>query len=136
MKVPDDYPDTLTDELAPYGLEFNSMSQEEDGVTAILFEADPESFVRAYPGLGIEDSYGDHWPPPCLDLWLKFDQHGDPIEIAFEVFDLLAWAASDDPALHTRLNTMDDPADHAAAVGEALGRVLQHESAPLDDYLE
>ncbi|MFN8137558.1 MAG: hypothetical protein U0R79_08315 [Propionicimonas sp.] len=138
MEIPDGYIDALTDELAPFGLEFNSVTtSEDDDVTAVLFEADPESFARAYPGLGIEESYGDGWPPACLDLWLKFDRHGDPVEAEFEVFDLLAWAASVDPGLHDRLNVMHDPSDHAVAVGEALRRVLEQESSgPDDDYLD
>jgi hypothetical protein len=136
MQIPDDYPDALIDELAPYGFQFNSVTETDDGEVAVLFEAEPESFVRAHPGLGIDDSYGTHWPPACLDLWLKFDPHGDPVEISFEVFDLMAWAASADPELHARLNTMDDPADHAVAVGEAMGHVLEQEPAPVDDYLE
>lgn len=136
MQIPEEYPDALIDELAPYGFEFASVSEGEDGETAVLFEAEPESFVRAHPGLGIEDSYGDEWPPDNLSLWLRFDRHGDPIQIEFEVFDLLAWSASSDPELHARLNTVEDPFEHAEAVGEALGGVLRQEQLQLDDYLE
>ena len=56
MEIPDDYPDALTDELAPYGFEFAAVSDDEEGGTIVLFEAEPESFVRAYPLLGIEES--------------------------------------------------------------------------------
>jgi hypothetical protein len=136
MPIPDDYPDALVDELAPYGFEFTSVTEEDDGGTAVLFEADPESFVRVHRGLGIENSYSAGWPPDSLRLWVAFDRHGDPIQVEFEVFDLLAWAASADPRLHSRLNTMDDPFDHAVAVGEALGRVLRYERPNVDEYLD
>lgn len=136
MRIPDDYTDALVDELAPFGFEFSSVTPGEVGGTNVLFEADPESFTRAHPGLGIEESYGDEWPPVSLQLWLRFDRRGDPIEIDFEVFDLLAWAASDDPELHARLSSMDHPADHAVAVGEALAEVLEQETVALDDYFE
>jgi hypothetical protein len=136
MPIPEDYPDALTDELAPYGFEFSTVQEDDDAGTSVLFEADAESFVHTHPGLGIEESYGSGWPPPCLDLWVSFDRHGDPTQITFEVFDLLAWTASEDPELHDRLNTMDDPADHAAAVGEAVGRVLEQERTRANDYLE
>ena len=102
----------------------------------MLFEADPESFVRTHPELGIEESYGSKWPPATLELRLRFDRQGDPEQIEFEVFDLLAWAASEDPDLHTRLNTMDDPADHAVAVGEALGRAMEQERSQVEEYLD
>jgi hypothetical protein len=134
MPIPDDYTDALTDELAPYGFEFGSVGQDEDGLTAVLFEAEPESFARAYPWLRIEDSYGAQWPPRSLKLWLKFDRHDDPVQLDFEVFDLLAWAASADPELHTRLNTMEDPPDHAVAVGEALGHALEQEGPEANEY--
>jgi hypothetical protein len=136
MQLPDDYPDLLTDEVAPFGLEFDAVTPDEDGDVSLTFDAEPESFVRAYPGLGIEESYGDAWPPAALELCLRFDPHGDPFQITFEVFDLLAWAASADPELHSRLNTMADPSDHAAAVGETLGRMLEDERPRIDDYLD
>ncbi len=136
MRIPDDYTDVLVDELTPFGFEFSSISPGEDGGTNVLFEADPESFTRTHPGLGIEESYGDDWPPASLQLWVRFDRRGDPIDIDFEVFDLLAWAASADPELHVRLSTMDDPADQAVATGEAMGEVLEQETVSLDDYFE
>lgn len=136
MEIPDDYPDALTDELAPYGFEFASVSADEEGGTVVLFEAEPESFVRAYPLLGIEESYGSAWPPDSLELQVVFDSLGDPVQIDFETIDLLSWAAAVDPELHVRLNTMAEPLDHAAAVGEALGAALQPERAAVDDYLD
>lgn len=136
MEIPDGYIDALTDELAPYGLEFGAVSTDEDGDTAVRFDADPDSFERLHRGLGIADSYGAAWPPAALHLVVKFDRHGDPIQADFEVFDLLSWAASADPELHDRLNTMDDPSEHAVAVGEALGRVLEQEGSQLGDYLD
>ena len=136
MRLPDDYPDLLVDELAPYGFEFDSVATDEDGETAVLFTADPDSFVRAHRGLGIEHSYPGAWPPDALRLWVCFDSHGDPIRVDFEIFDLLAWAASLDPELHDRLNVFDDPAAHAVAVGEAVGQVLESESERQKDILD
>jgi hypothetical protein len=136
MEIPDDYADALTDELAPYGFEFVSVSEDDEGGVAVLFEAEPDSFVRAYPGLGIEESYGSAWPPDALELWVKFDRLGDPVQIDFETIDLLSWAAAIDPGLQVRLNTMAEPLDHAVAVGEALGAAVQPERSPAEDYLE
>jgi hypothetical protein len=136
MELPDDYPDALTDELVPYGFEFASVTEDDEGGVAVLFEAEPESFVGANPGLGIEESYGSAWPPDALELWITFDRLGDPVQIDFETIDLLSWAAAVDPALHVRLNTMAEPLDHAVAVGEALGAALRPEQSPVDDYLE
>ena len=136
MELPEDYTDALVDELAPYGFEFSAVSTEDDAETSVVFEAEPESFARTHRWLGIEDSYGAAWPPEALELWLRFDRHGDPVQVEFEVFDLLAATASLDPQLHARLSSMDDPQDHAVAVGEALRLVLEPEARPADDYLE
>jgi hypothetical protein len=136
MEIPDGYTDALIDELAPYGFEFSSVSEGDEGGTVVLFEAEPESFVRAYPQLGIEESYGSAWPPDQLELRVGFDSIGDPIQVDFETIDLLSWAAAVDPELHIRLNTMSEPLDQAVAVGEALGAALRPERGPADDYLD
>lgn len=135
MELPEGYLGDLIDELAPYGFEFGTVSPGEEGGSDVLFEAEPEAFVQTYPDCGIEDSYGPEWPPNCLDLWLRFDSGGDPIEISFEIFDLLAWSASTDSELHARLSVVADPEDHAMAVGEALGRVLRPTPTEDLDYV-
>ncbi len=134
MEIPEEYTDALTDELARYGFEFGSVTEGEDGDTAVVFEADPDAFVHTNPELGIEESYGSAWPPASLRLIVNFDRHGDPIQIEFETVNLLS-SASADPGLRDRLNTMTDPLDHAVAVGEALGAALETEQ-PTDGYLE
>lgn len=120
--LPEGYLDDLQDELAPLGLEYGSAT-EEPGVTEVVFTADPESVAHAHPWLGIKESYGRAWPPAQLELRLRFDL-GDPTQVEFETIDLLAHTASTDPALRDRLNTLADPADHAAAVGEALAEAF------------
>ena len=136
MTVPDGYVDALIDELAPLGFDFTSTEPvlEDEGGDSILFEADPLSFVQRYPGLGLAEAYGDDWPARRLDLWIKLDRHGEPYEIGFEIFDVLAWSASEDLGLHDRLNTLNDPADHAVAVGQALGRLLESPGEPADEF--
>lgn len=136
MQLPDNYPDALTDELAPFGFEFASVTADEEGGAVVRFVAEPESFVRANPGLGIEESYGTGWPPAHLQLQLLFDRFGDPFHIDFETIDLMSWAAAADPGLHVRLASLADPLDHAAAVGEALGAALQPDRADAEEYLE
>lgn len=135
MEFPEGYLEDLADELAPYGFEFSAVTTAEEGGSDILFETEPESFLQAYPDCGIDESYGSGWPPECLDLWLRFDPGGDPVEISFEIFDLLAWSASSDTELNARLNVLDDPEDHAMAVGEALARLLASPLAEDPDYL-
>ena len=135
MTVPQNYPGLLTDELSPFGLTFVSMrrvSGSEDERTTLLFEADPESFVIRFHGFDIAQSYGDRWPPVSLDLWIDVDDHNNVTRIDFETHDLLEWAASVDPALESRLNNLSDPADQAAAVGEALGLLVSPPREPTE----
>jgi hypothetical protein len=133
MELPEDYVDLLADELAPFGLGFAAV-QDNPEETAILFEAEPRSFVRSFGAVDVEESYGDQWPPACLDLWVKVDPRGDVVEVSFEIWDLLADAAGSDPVLASRLGSLADPADQAAAVGEALRAILEpsDESAEVD----
>lgn len=122
MPVPPGYVDLLTDELAPFGLVFAGCS--ESDLTTVAFEADPESFVATYDAADIEGSYGDAWPPAALALAIDVEPNGDVTRIVFETYDLLDWAAANDPGLGARLNNVADPADQAQAVGTALAEVL------------
>lgn len=126
--LPEGYLDALRDELAPFGLELGSLA-DTPGVTEVVFTADAESFARTHSWLGIEESYGRAWPPAQLELRLRFDS-GDPTRVEFETVDLLAQTASTDPALRDRLNTLADPADQAAAVGQALAEAIAEPEDP------
>jgi hypothetical protein len=123
VQIPGGYIDALSDELAPFGLEFLGVNQGSDD-TVISFRADPDSFVRQHPDLGIAESYGAAWPPDGLELRLGFGTAGDPVQLDFETIDLLGQTSSTDPELRDRLNTLDDPADHAVAVGQAVALAL------------
>ena len=132
MELPEDYVDLLADELAPFGLGFAAV-QENPEETAVLFEAEPQSFVRSFGAVDVEDSYGEQWPPACLELRVQVGPRGDVVEVSFEIWDLLADAAGSDPELAARLGSLADPADQAAAVGEALRAVLEPPGEPVDE---
>lgn len=123
VELPDGYVDALSDELAPYGFEFLGVRRDAEGLE-LDFRADPDSFVRHYPDLGIAESYGQSWPPVGLHLRLRVDGRGDPVQLDFETIDVLVHTASVDPELRDRLNTLADPADHAVAVGQAVAAAL------------
>lgn len=140
MAIPDGYVEALIDELAPLGFEFEGTrtESEEDGGDesndAIIFQADPLSFVQRHRDLGLELAFGDEWPRHRLTLVIRLDRHGEPYGIDFEIFDVLAWSASAAPDLHDRLNTLDDPTDHAVALGTTLARLLAGPAQLTDDY--
>lgn len=123
MDLPDDYLDVLTDELAPFGFELSSAEKDQDGQWQICFETEPESFVHHYRGTEIGASYGAAWPPLALEMWIKVEGR-DVVEITFEVYDILLWAQAESPRLAGRMGSLEDPEDQAAAVGEALGELL------------
>lgn len=135
MGLPHGYLASLSDNLAPYGLEYGRAQELPGGITELVFTTDPEGFARQHPQLGVEFAYGESWPPPQLKLVLDFDQRLNPLRVEFETVDLLAWTASTDAALRNRLNTLDDPDDHAAAVAEAFDQILTV-ADPNDDYLD
>lgn len=134
VDLPDGYLDALTDELAPFGFEFDQVRQDAEGIE-LDYRADPDWFVRQYPNFGVEESYGRSWPPAGLHLRLRIDSGGDPVQLEFETIDLFAQTASVDLALRDRLNTLADPGDHAVAVGQALAAALQ-EPEDAGDYLD
>lgn len=56
-------------QAADVGFQWNDMVFDRDQ-PAMLWEADPARFALRYPDSGIELSYGDQWPPPCIDYWI------------------------------------------------------------------
>ena len=58
------------------------------GPTALLWEADPEAFVRRYPDSRVEDSYGDSWPAPCLDYWAYLEPESGRARLSVEGWNL------------------------------------------------
>lgn len=43
------------------------------GISAILWEAEPERFASRYPDSHVVEAYGSGWPPPCIDFWAYVD---------------------------------------------------------------
>ncbi len=132
MELPDDYLDLLADELAPFGLEFGSSLLDDEDVWQIRFDAEPENFLHEYPWTGIDDSYGDEWPPGSLEMLIVVEGD-DVIEISFEIYDVLAWAQGEAPDLASRLTTLEDAGDQAEALGQALARLLRRPNGAFDD---
>ena len=57
-------------------------------VAAILWEAEPLLFASRYPDSGVRESYGDQWPPPCIDQWLYFEPELAQVRLSLEGWDL------------------------------------------------
>ncbi len=131
MTLPDDYLDLLADELAPFGLEFESSSPDDEGVWQIRFEAEPENFVHHYPWTDIDASYGSNWPPAALQLLIAVEDQ-DVVEISFEIYDVLLWAQGESPELAGKLSTLADPEDQAEALGQALATLLRRPDREFD----
>jgi len=49
--------------------ELSGLAQE----VALLWEAEPQKFATQYPDCGLVESYGESWPPPCIDFWAYID---------------------------------------------------------------
>jgi hypothetical protein len=71
---------------AAVGFEWNSGSTWDTDHPALLWEADPLLFAARYPDSGIEDSYGDQWPAPCIDYWVYVDPDSSTAHLAVEGF--------------------------------------------------
>jgi hypothetical protein len=57
-------------------------------VTALLWEADPRRFAQRYPDSHIVDSYGDDWPPWCIDYWVYVDGDAHRARLSVEGWGL------------------------------------------------
>ncbi len=102
-------------------------STQADGrVSSVLYEAAPLDFVSRYPDSRLQDSYGDQWPPPCVDLWLKFDWDEKRTDLDLEGFDVDGRLQSlGHAAVAIRATRLTDDADEdARMIATALALVL------------
>ena len=81
----------------------------------MLWEADPVRFAARYPDSGIEESYGDQWPPPCIDYWIYLDPDARVAKVCTE-----GWSWPDQEFALSGVGVED-----ADRLGDYLAQVLQ-----------
>ena len=83
-------------------------------VHALLWEAEPLRFAERYPDSRIVESYGDQWPPPCIDYWVYVDPRLSRAELSFE-----GWSEDPDDVGLTGHGALD-----GVTLGTVFARVL------------
>jgi len=81
-------------EAAGAGFRWNEKLVFDEQYPSLLWEADPSRFAARYPDSGIEQSYGDQWPPPCIDYWVYVDPRELTARLSVE-----GWNADSDGSL-------------------------------------
>lgn len=72
------------------GFELSSfVISEDEHMVGVVYEAEPLDFLRRCPQSRLDESYGDQWPAPCIDLWLNFYRDARRIELELEGLDVL-----------------------------------------------
>ena len=59
-------------------------THQDQGDSALLWEADAELFAERYPDSGIVESYGDQWPAPCIDYWIYIESEKRQVRLSIE----------------------------------------------------
>lgn len=75
---------------ADAGFVWNDLLRFSPGRPTLLWEADPQRFAARYPDSGVAESYGDQWPPPCLDYWVYVEPQEMTARLSTE-----GWAVPD-----------------------------------------
>ncbi|MCE1177718.1 MAG: hypothetical protein LWW86_01600 [Micrococcales bacterium] len=86
----------------------------------MLWETDAGSFLARYPDSGIRASYGEQWPPPCIDYWVEVTEASTHAVLSVE-----GWSAQIDPIPLTGAGEED-----AVHIADALATVLGVDPAP------
>jgi hypothetical protein len=86
-----------------------------DVAPALLWEADPLRFAERYPDSGVVRSYGDQWPPPCIDYWVYVDAETGKARLSVE-----GWSLGQLP-----MDLTGDGARDGVALAEEFARILR-----------
>jgi hypothetical protein len=81
---------------------------------ALLWEADPGRFVARHPDCGLEEGYGELWPPPCIDYWI----YVDPVEMTARL-STEGWSRRDET-----VGLTGDGSQDGRVLADKLGAVL------------
>lgn len=121
--------------IRPAGFEWNASglghNRDEDQLSA-LFEAEPQAFARSFPSL--TPDYGERWPPPCIDLWIRFYVGRRTIEADVEGTDLARWLREHGHlALADALGAPSDLQVAVRSLSEGLRTILFGSRSPSPD---
>ena len=87
------------------------------GVTALLWEAEPERFAARYPSSGIIESYGVQWSQvTCIDFWVYLDDPRGQARTSTE-----GWSADQDATLALTGDGLRD----GLSIGTVMARILR-----------
>lgn len=103
---------------ADVGFERQIHEERRHGVTALLWEADPQLFEKKYPDSGIAETYGDQWPDThCIDFWVYIDGRRRQARTSTE-----GWTAGQDV---DALPLTGDGVEDGLAIGDVMARILR-----------
>ena len=105
-------------EAADAGFDWNESAFSDGEEPTLLWEADPVPFAARYPQLEMEESYGDQWPPPCIDFWVTVSRSDQTASLDLEGFR--------DPAQPVAL-TGDGSVDGARLAGIFRANLLEEQ---------
>jgi len=74
----------------------------------------PRRFAERYPDSRIVDSYGDEWPPPCIDYWVYLERDARQVRISAE-----GWGYVDDVLDMSGEGVLD-----GIGIGNAMAHIL------------
>jgi hypothetical protein len=102
---------------ADVGFERQVHEEPDRGITALLWEAEPERFAARYPDSGISESYGDQWfQVTCIDFWVYLDGAPGQARTSTE-----GWSADQD----TTLALTGDGFRDGLKIGTVMARILR-----------
>ena len=103
---------------ADVGFERQIHEEPRRGITALLWEADPQLFAERYPDSGVVESYGTQWPDvTCIDFWVYLDAAEGTASTSTE-----GWTSEHEVR---DLSLTGDGTQDGRAIGAVMARILR-----------